>query len=814
MGVRRSATAEFWLTVGSLSLAVCILVVILGAEGGFADRIEQARMSARGDVVRIRPLPITKQDAQGRETFEIVDAAKLEVILSKTTMGQEIAASSSPCMTRPGDVAAGMSPWESPGFGTPTLSYLAVTPNYFRVMGLKVSEGRIWESREAEEGREMAVVGRVLGDSLPVGSVISHPDLTEKANRTLQEYLVTGILAETGDAYAVSIPGTKGSSFETAETMSGLDYTAFLPLGVVRAFVLRPPPAGVIEPRGSRLGLELLVRPTPGREEESIAEVEDIIRSLGHDIAEVRPESQTQLIYTRVSGNVSKLFLYVAMISLALSGVNLTNLVLVRVIRESRYIGIRRATGASQLRILWETVRVSIAVASLGAVLGLGASLVAQVPLSRLVGQACRVDLRAALLGCGLLMLIAVFAALYPAWRAARTQPVTMIRFGLVSSAKRRLRFDARDALAALGIVVGVAAVTSIVAIGEGGQREVDRYLEAAGRDILIVREPDPFVTGELETRLTPRFAETLDTVPGIEGYGWQEWGHSTVGSQDRSQNPYLVACDPALLELRQLSPVGGTLSEGDPDAVVLGHRIAESLFGPETQDAIGQSIWVKGARFTVAGILPRRPKNVLDQGYDRDNAVFAVWTPELSDLAFATVWPTREFWIKARAGSFTEVKGHLDSIAEDGRFRVGAPVGELRELRDLNQDLTRMLSVLAAFGLFIGAAGVSGFMYVRVAEDARRTGILRAVGASRGNIMLTYLRQSIQTCVQAGILGLTLALVLVRLIFSNRGWPFYISWTWASLALGVSAIAGVLAGWLPSSRASSLNPVEAIRQE
>jgi len=800
MRSRLTATAEFWLTVSSLAMAVCMLVVILGVQGGFSDRIEKARVQARGDVVRIcfKDIPMEGQPGKVGYKVRVFSYDEFLTVAARVTMGQEIGACTAPLIA--GTTLMG------PGQATRTdftpVSCLAVTPNYFSLMGLRVDGGRVWDPLEAEEGTPVAVVGWGLRDEVDVGSSLEL-NLGPGAE-SFKRFSVLGVLAETGDAYPVSILGKEG--------MAGLDYTVLIPLEASKEYSLRPPVPGEQQPP-SRLSLQLVVRPTPGQEAESIQEIYDILESIGHIVEATYPESQTQFVYTRFSANVSRLFLYVALISLVLSGVNLANLVLVRMLREARYIGIRRAVGATRAQTLWETVRVSLGIASIGCAIGVSVSLAAQFPLSELIGETCRVDIKAAGLGTLLLVLTAFIAALYPAWKVTRAQPVNMIRFGLLSQREGRLKYDVRSALAALGIVVGVAAITSIVAVGEGSQKEVTRYMAAVGEDVLVVREPDLSVTGVLDKRLTPEAAKQLVGMPDVAMCGWQEWGSWAVRWNEQSRDCKIVACDPDFIEIRQFElEKGRNISRQDPGEAVLGYELARSLFGSE--EAIGQEVSVHGVRLTVVGVLAKRPQEILDQGYDRDDALFTLWTPAFSDSVFATVWTEREVWVKAKTGAFGHLRDHLAGWAADNQLRVTAPVGELAELRSALADLTSVLSILATSGLIIGTAGVAGYMYVRVAEDTRRTGILRAVGASRKDIAAAYLRQSFHTCLKGGVFGLGLALAFVLVISRQRSWPFQVSWEWGALALGTSALSGILAGWFPAWRAASINPIEAIRQE
>lgn len=834
MKVRKKAAIEYWLTAASLTLAVAILVVILGAEGGFADRVEKAAVQAQGDVVRI-VVPDVEIPNRPVKTYKVFLPSELEAVRESVTMGQDVAGFHGFHLLTPlmavlggqpgqGEKAAG----KSSEFDGPLLCYAAVTPNYFRTMGLKVNEGRLWDQEDVAGDIYPAVVGYGLGHGIrpnnrvvvghyPVGTTIDYSYFMG------QSFQVVGILAETDDAREVPYDNWRPPSVDRTSAMAegasdegttlvGLDYCAFIPLGVVKNYAPRMP-AKAGEPDTLHLGVEMFVRPTPGHEAESIEEIVSILRSRGWEDIRVFPQSGLQALYRRVSQNVNRLFLYVAFLALFLSSVNLANLMLFSIIRQARFIGIKRAAGASRLNIVGETVKATLRVAAVGGVLGLPASVLIQGPLSTLVGHPCRVDVKAAVGGGLFLLFSALVASLYPAWKAASSQPVVMIRFGLLSSEGRRRKADMRSVLAVLGVVVGIATVTTIVAIGDSAQMEVTKHMNAVGRNVIVVREEDMFRSaGPLEP-LTLDFGQLLAGVDGVEACGWQEWAPSFVRSANASSDCIVVACEPGFLEVKRMQlQTGQTLSPDIPDGVVIGHSLAQALFGDG--EAVGGKVSVQGREFTVTGVLSPRDKEMLDAGYDRNGAVFIPWSSELSEHLFATVLPTREVWARAREGTFAEVRAEISELAAERSFAVSVPAGDLADLKAMMGDLANVLAVLAGFGLVVGTVGVSGLMYVKVAEEIRQIGVQRALGASKKTISSGYLTRTLLLSTEAGALGLLVSLFALVLVERYRGLSVVLSWEWAGLAAVLSVATGVAAGWLPAVRASSINPIEAIRQE
>jgi len=902
---KRKATAEYRLTVAGLALAVATLIVVLGVDGGFADRVETARLAAGNDIVRIVSLASMKV-VDGRLRLRPLSVSDYDAVLEGVSLGQEVALFSGFFMLNarpPGRyvVHEGDEP-----ILFPQLCYASVSTNFFRVMGLELAEGRFWDEVDVADRTPTAVVGyglanRIVPDTMtlighyPLGSTVNFLELAREsltyetemdalASQGLTEdYQVVGVLAETGDSWKIPAEGIIEWRPSRYSTLGGTDYCLFLPYELFKYHVVNR--ETIPESVGSRaratFGYQLIVRPTPGAEAESVDEIVRILEDRGVEDIEVRWQSRSQALYHRVSANLNRLFLYVAILSVGLAGINLSNLALVGVIRQARFIGIKRAVGAARLDIALETVKNSLKVAAVGGLLGLGASFVLQKPLSAIIGQACRVNPLGAALGSGVLILVAFIAALYPAWRAASAQPVVMVRFGLLSAGGRRRKLDARSFLAALGVVVGIATVTSIVAIGDGIQDQTMRFMSAMGKNVIVVEEEDWFEAGGSVTRLTPSVMGLIkggaafkgeaagaggegsgsmglgDAVLGgsttdvgvevaddIEAAGWQEWAGALVRNETSSEDGVVVLYEGDLFSVRGFELLEGKDGAATSGDAVIGFGVAEALFGnvedgkegkEETTTgtstgssselsgtaarkiasaALGKKVTVHGEPFAVVGVLAPREKGSMIEGYDQDKAVFALWTEALSDYLFQSTVPVREIWVRAVEGRFDEAKERIESLAEELGYAITIPVGALEDLSRIMKDLATVLVTLASFGLAVGTVGVSGMMYIKIAEEVRRIGIVRALGATESDVSRDYLWGSLRLCLEAGIAGLLLSLGALFYARSARGVPVFISWKWAALSVLIAVVSGVGAGWFPAVRAASVSPVEAIRQE
>ena len=394
------------------------------------------------------------------------------------------------------------------------------------------------------------------------------------------------------------------------------------------------------------------------------------------------------------------------------------------------------------------------------------------------------------------------------------------------ASARREAQEADARSLAALGVVVGIATVTSIVAIGDGIQDQTMRFMSAMGKNVIVVEEEDWFEAGGSVTRLTPSVMGLIkggaafkgeaagaggegsgsmglgDAVLGgsttdvgvevaddIEAAGWQEWAGALVRNETSSEDGVVVLYEGDLFSVRGFELLEGKDGAATSGDAVIGFGVAEALFGnvedgkegkEETTTgtstgssselsgtaarkiasaALGKKVTVHGEPFTVVGVLAPREKGSMIEGYDQDKAVFALWTEALSDYLFQSTVPVREIWVRAVEGRFDEAKERIESLAEELGYAITIPVGALEDLSRIMKDLATVLVTLASFGLAVGTVGVSGMMYIKIAEEVRRIGIVRALGATESDVSRDYLWGSLRLCLEAGIAGLLLSL-------------------------------------------------------
>ncbi len=824
-----------WAGVISLALGFGVLIAILGSRQGFSDSVDRVMTSAGADR-----FIITRE--QGAKTGEYFDQSTLGAVAECPSVAG--VAGQKPVRGTPGTVA--FRPDGKRTIVNYPIRVRNVTENYFGVNGLKLSAGRLFTPQEASSGAHVAVVGAGLAQDLKLapGSVI-------KQDPWLGDPLtVIGVLSQAGEDISSGVftfgegdPHGVGYSYSAK---GGPDYTAFIPMNcAARVYGLKPfavgsytlivPEKGVVQsetPKESLAetpipaGIELVVVPKPGLSSRLTTEVLAALRARGYHDAVVRPSSSLYMVFTRVRGNLSRLFLYVSLLALILGAINVSNLVLLRQLREAHATGVRRAVGAGRRHVIRRVLADSARVSTLGGLLGLGVGFALQFPLSNLIGQELRIGVVAVIAGLGALAAAAFFAALYPALLVLRMTPSDAIRGGLTGVGRPRGAETARQVLSGLGLAVGVAAVSLIMALGHGEQAEIERYLRAAGRDLLVVKEADVFAAGGRErAALDPGTVAEIKARMGDElvTAGWRESAQVSLGDEAKSATAWVVASDAGGLGFGGLKWAWGrTLTSDDVEqrraVAVVGAKLAEEL-GVGRPRGADQTVEILGRRLVVVGVLAPRPAGVKDYGPDRDRAVYLPYTAARDLGLLSALMTTREVWLDARPGHVEPVKQALEAFfseryAGQAPPAVVTPAAALSELAGVQRDLSRVLMVLALLALAVGAFGVTTHMFARVEEATPFIGVRRAVGASRGDVARQYLVAALKLALVSTGAGLTTALMAWIVIARVRDLP----WSVPPLAIVLPAATGVVAGLAfgsaPALRAAHLSPAEAIRRE
>ncbi|WP_433613190.1 ABC transporter permease [Dactylosporangium sp. CA-139114] len=375
-----------------------------------------------------------------------------------------------------------------------------------------------------------------------------------------------------------------------------------------------------------------------------------------------------------------------------------------------------------------------------------------------------------------------------------------------------------RSMLTMLGVIIGVAAVVVLVAIGTGTKQEIEQQVEGLGSNLLIV------VPGEVNLGSAPSVSRMdlsdIDAVSKIVGDRNRVAVTVASGETVAAGHAQTFASVNGVIEttpnvfVRRLAR-GTYLTRSDVDTqrrvAVLGWSVAHKLFGD--RDAVGQQMTIAGVRFRVSGVFEQLGQSL---GIDRDNEVHVPITTAQRLLA-----TDRVDAIAVNAPDRDEI-GDLSAriIAELTRRHPGTRFSAVTQeqilgvLGDILGVLTGVLAAIAGVSLLVGGVGVSNIMLVSVRERTREIGLRKAVGARPRDIGVQFLLEAVLLTTLGGVIGMGLGIGAALVVAALSPVPAAITWWSLALASGVSAGVGIIFGVVPAQRAGRLDPVVALRTE
>ncbi|HXK10050.1 MAG TPA: ABC transporter permease [Vicinamibacteria bacterium] len=400
-------------------------------------------------------------------------------------------------------------------------------------------------------------------------------------------------------------------------------------------------------------------------------------------------------------------------------------------------------------------------------------------------------------------------------------------------AARALLRNKLRSFLTTLGIVIGVAAVIAMVAIGEGAKAKVEQSFASMGSNVLIVLPGSTTAGGSrggfgsLPTLTWDDLRAIHSEVPTVKYAVAQLRTNAPVVFEDQNWTTSVYGTGPEYFAIRNWpvstgTPMTDSDSENGAKVVFLGQTVVEKLFG-ENADPVGQLVRIKNIPFQVAGVLAGKGQSTTGQDYD--------------DAAFI---PLKTFLTKIQGGLQNYIAGTIfvgaTSSADTARAQIQITallrdrhhiqsaldddfsIRNLTELAGAQEEGTRTLSTLlasiAAVSLLVGGIGIMNIMLVSVTERTREIGVRMSVGAKPQNILAQFLVEALTLAVAGGVLGLALGVGTALRLAAQFGWPTLIRADVAVTAVGFSALVGIVFGLYPARKASLLDPIDALRYE
>lgn len=387
-----------------------------------------------------------------------------------------------------------------------------------------------------------------------------------------------------------------------------------------------------------------------------------------------------------------------------------------------------------------------------------------------------------------------------------------------------------RGFLTMLGIIIGVAAVITMLAIGQGSKKSIQDQISTMGSNMINIRPGTGQFggvrqsSGSMQTLKLEDYEAIASQAEYISAATPEvsSSGQVIFGANNSPTSVYGV--NPSYLEIRKYNvSQGGMFTEMDvktsAKVCVIGQTVVENLF-TNGEDPVGQTIRFNKIPMRVVGVLESKGDNTM--GMDQDDLVLAPYTTIQKRVLAITYIQS----IAASAVSEDATEDAIASIEEILRQRHKIGVGDeddfnvrsQKELISMMSSTTDMMTILlaciAGISLLVGGIGIMNIMYVSVTERTREIGLRMSIGAKGIDILMQFLIEAILLSVTGGIIGVVIGISSAYLVKSILMWPIDIQIYTIILSFVVCSATGIFFGWYPAKKASDLDPIDALRYE
>jgi putative ABC transport system permease protein len=407
--------------------------------------------------------------------------------------------------------------------------------------------------------------------------------------------------------------------------------------------------------------------------------------------------------------------------------------------------------------------------------------------------------------------------------------PVLTVRVALRAILRNKLRAF----LTTLGIVIGVAAVIAMMAIGAGAKQRVEEAFAAMGTNVLIILPGSTSASGvrggfgSMPTITWEDLAAIRSDVATVKAAAPSLRSNMPVVSEDQNWTTGITGTSPEYFDIRNWPvALGRPLAQSDVDGgakvIVLGQTVVEKLYGPNA-DPTGQAVRVGNTPFVIIGVAAKKGQSATGQDYD--DAGFIPFTTFAQKVQGGLGKYLQGQIMVAATSSDTTTRAQQDitALLRD-RHHVAPGQDDDFSIRNLSEiagaqqqgteTMTLLLASVAAVSLLVGGIGIMNIMLVSVTERTREIGIRMAVGAEPHHILTQFLVEALTLSLAGGVIGVGFGVGTAAWLARRFGWPMLIQPDVIAVSVGFSALVGIAFGIYPAKKASDLDPIDALRFE
>jgi putative ABC transport system permease protein len=402
-----------------------------------------------------------------------------------------------------------------------------------------------------------------------------------------------------------------------------------------------------------------------------------------------------------------------------------------------------------------------------------------------------------------------------------------LLRIALKALQRNKLRAF----LTMLGIIIGVASVISMVAIGQGSKQSIQAQLSGMGSNMIIIR-PNSNISAGARLDATSVQTLTLEDISALQKQAAHLTAVSPLASA-KGQSIYgnnnwpttIQGVNPQYLDVIRQWPLKDGVAFTDRDVVsqnkvcLLGQTVITNLF-PGGENPIGKYIRFGKVPLMVIGTLTAKGESAF--GQDQDDVIIAPFTT-VQRRILSTIYLQNIYASAVDAASTTAASEEVSDIlrlshrlkpTDDDDFAVRTMQELINTFSSTSQLLTVLLAVISGISLLVGGIGIMNIMYVSVTERTKEIGLRMSIGARGVDILLQFLTEAILISITGGVIGVVLGITSARLVTYFLSWPTLVTEYSIVLSFLVCFITGVFFGYYPALAASRLDPIEALRYE